>query len=155
MSPLPSEAIFHSSLVMDKYGESCNFFEQDEQGRTREKILGIKLLESSQLSGAKQQRALKDIGDMSLFICGYFSDSLNRKLVDVKYYQDIGMMAYSRLNAHVHEAYQIPDFYELLSHSFIPLISVMGLVFEQNNFTPDEDSFLLFVGGAGRELKAS
>ena len=71
-NPLPTEAIYYSSNVLDKFGESVNFFELDE-GRVREKILGLKLLESGQMIRSQQKKVLKDIGDTALFICGFFS----------------------------------------------------------------------------------
>lgn len=42
-------------------------------------------------------RQLKDVGDTSLYVSGFFSDSLQRKLVDVDYYIQIGGTAYSML----------------------------------------------------------
>ena len=43
-----------------------------------------------------QRASLKQIGDVSLFVSGFFSDSLRRKLVDVDYYVSIGGVAYQR-----------------------------------------------------------
>ena len=42
--------------------------------------------------------ACRQIGDVSLFISGFFSDSLRRKLVDVDYYVSIGGYAYNALS---------------------------------------------------------
>lgn len=42
-------------------------------------------------------RQLKDVGDTSLYVSGFFSDSLQRKLVDVDYYIQVGGAAYSEL----------------------------------------------------------
>ncbi len=42
-------------------------------------------------------RQLKDVGDTSLYVSGFFSDSLQRKLVDVDYYIQMGGAAYSEL----------------------------------------------------------
>src|SRR4051794_23306657 len=45
--------------------------------------LGPKLMAALESGGAGQRATLKEIGDASLFISGFFSDSLRRKLVDV------------------------------------------------------------------------
>lgn len=42
-------------------------------------------------------RQLKDVGDTSLYVSGFFSDSLQRKLVDVDYYIQMGGAAYCEL----------------------------------------------------------
>ena len=42
----------------------------------------------------QRRRTLQKLGDLALFISGIFSDSLNRKLVDVDYYIGMGEAAY-------------------------------------------------------------
>lgn len=138
LSPLRQETIFYSSVVMDKYGDSSNFFEQvDDQAR--EKILGMKLMESSQFPKEKQKQVLRDIAEMSLLICGYFYDSLNRKIIDVKYYEDIGKMAYTRLNSFTPEAYDIPSFFKMMSYNFSNVTLLMSLVAKKYSSESDPD----------------
>ena len=135
--PLPNETIFYSSLVMDHYGESKNFFEVVD-GKQREKILGIKLLELNQLPREKMKSSLKDIAETSLLVCGFFSDSLNRKIIDTKYYQDLGMIAYSRLNALEPEAYNVQAFYRHVSKNFNDIITLMNLAAEKSSADKDQ-----------------
>src|SRR5206468_8372401 len=45
--------------------------------------LAVRLARALESGGLQQRSSLKEIGDRSLFISGFFSDSLNRKLVDV------------------------------------------------------------------------
>ncbi|MBP9682080.1 MAG: hypothetical protein KBD76_11795 [Bacteriovorax sp.] len=136
LSPLPNETIFYSSLVMDNFGDSSKFFEQVD-GKAREKILGIKLLEASQLPREKQRAAIKDVAETSLLVCGYFADSLNKKLIDVKYYQDLGKIAYSQLNSITPEAYDVPSFYKKMAHSFNGITLLMNLV--SKKYSSDRD----------------
>ncbi len=141
--PLPKEAIYYSSLVMDKFSESENYFEEIE-GKTREKVLGLKLFESSELSPTEQKRCLKDIGDTALFLCGFFPESLKSKLTDTQYYQRIGQTAYLRLNSLVPSAYNRSAFYQLLSQIFDQLALTIDLV-AQRVFKkgPEEELFLI------------
>lgn len=136
LSPLPNETIFYSSLVMDNYGDTSKFFEQVD-GKAREKILGLKLLEASQLSREKQKLAIRDVAETSLLICGYFADSLNKKIIDVKYYQDLGKIAYSRLNSMTPEAYDVPSFYKKMARSFDGITLLMNLV--SKKYSSDRD----------------
>lgn len=143
--PLPNEAIYYSSLVMDKFGESGKFFETKE-GKVREKILGTKLLQTSSMTKGERKRALKDIGDTALLICGYFSDSLNKKIIDTGYYQELGQTAYRKLNSVVPQAYDVPSFFKGLSFDFERLTMVMNLVSEKTlNHDWPSDSVYLFV----------
>lgn len=126
-APLPTETIYYSSLVMDKFGEADKYFEKEE-GKVRDKILGIKLLKTSQMAREERKRTLKDIGDTALLICGFFSESLNKKILDTSYYQELGQTAYRRLNSEVPQAYDIPSFFNLISCRFDELTTVMNLV---------------------------
>lgn len=141
--PLPTETIFYSSLVMDKMGESKLYFETVE-GKVRDKILGVKLLEASNLSREGQKTAYRDIAETSLLLCGYFAESLNKKIVDYSYYQNLGEIAYSRLNSLVPEAYHVPSFFKQVSHSFSNLANVMTLV-SQNLMGQESLSPLLIL----------
>jgi hypothetical protein len=46
---------------------------------------------------AERQRALQRLGDVSLFIAGFFARSFARKLVDIDYHIAMGAQAYSTL----------------------------------------------------------
>lgn len=151
-SPLPRETIHYSSVVLDQYGESGKYFEMVE-GKVREKVLGVKLLESCHLPRGKQARELRDIGDTALFLCGFFSDSLNGKIIDTSYYSQIGRSAYKRLNHLVPDAYEIPSFFERLSSSFSGVTMLMNIVSEKMTKPDEFDGMLLFVGN--HKIKAS
>jgi hypothetical protein len=140
--PLPDETIFYSSLVMDQFGESKKYFEIEE-GKVREKVLGRKLLEAGHLSRTHQKAVLRDIGDTALLICGYFNESLNKKLVDSRYYQDLGRMAYERLNKISPSAYDIQDFYWTIAQYFHQITELMEFFSKSSErFSPD-DAFLI------------
>ena len=108
--PLPNETIFYSSNVMDNFSSSDKYFEI-EDGKVRNKLLGLKLLESSQLDYVAQKRALRDIGDSALLLCGVFSNSLKSKIVDLSFYENLGAVAYSRLNSFIPCELDVEGFY--------------------------------------------
>lgn len=139
--PLPGETIFYSSLVMDQFGDASKYFEKVE-GKTREKILGIKLLESTHMPKEKMKSTLKDIAETSLLACGYFSDSLNRKIIDTRYYQELGMIAYSRLNSLEPKAYNVNSFYQQISYSFSELTMLISLA-AKNDCTDKDQAWLI------------
>lgn len=153
-SPLPQEAIYYSSLVMDHFGEAQNYFECDEDGRVREKVLGIKLLEAGQLRKINQKKTLKDVGDTALFLCGYFADSLNKKIVDLSYYHDLGQLAYKRLDTFMPNAYEVPEFFKLISSRFSGLTELISIVSQKYRARGPEDTSVLFVANS-HFIKAS
>lgn len=149
-NPLPKEAIYYSSLVMDRYGSSNEYFEIVD-GKFQEKKLGIKLLEVTQLPKESQKRVLKDIGDYSLLLCGFFSDCLNRQLVDESYYQRIGQQAYQSLDGMVPDFYEVPSFYRSLSQRFSNICLMLAMVAERLNTNSTSSECLLFVDGKIRK----
>lgn len=140
--PLPNETIFYSSLVMDKFIHAKEYFEIVE-GKVREKTLGLKLLETHHMPSSKRKNALRDIGDTSLMLCGYFSDSVNEKIVDVKYYHDVGMSAYGQLNSLVTSFYDIDSFYKKLSEQFRILTRLIQIVQNSQKSQDQYESFYI------------
>lgn len=131
LCPVPESIIFYSSDVLDKFALSQDFFDFSE-GKVREKILGMKLLEASHLSREEQRKAYKEVADMSLLVCGYFSESTHKKLVDAQYYSQIGKMAYSYLNNVGPSFLDIPSFYNMVATCFESMTTLMSLLASQN-----------------------
>src|SRR5688500_13402457 len=65
--------------------------------RVDEEPLALKLAEISGATPDVRARGLKEIGDTSLYVSGFFADSLTRRLVDVDYYIAMGGSAYGQL----------------------------------------------------------
>jgi len=151
-NPIPDQCLYYSSRVMDKYSEAEKYFENVD-GKVREKVLGLKYLESNHLPRSTQKRVLKDVGDTALILCGFFGESLNKKIVDPKYYHDIGIAAYSQLDSIVPEVYEIPAFYKKLSSTFIPMTNLISVLTASLNLKPDQSQLILFT--SVRNIKAS
>lgn len=127
LCPVPESVIFYSSDVLDKFILSEDFFEMSE-GKVREKILGMKLLEATQHTREEQKKIYREVGDMSLMVCGYFSQSVNKKIVDTNYYAQLGKMAYSHLNNVTPKFFDIPHFYGMVATCFESLTTLMMLM---------------------------
>src|SRR5687768_801299 len=67
------------------------------KARLPDEPLSLRLAESSHADAGERVRALKEVGDTSLYVTGFFADSLQRKLVGVDYYMDLGKAAYREL----------------------------------------------------------
>jgi hypothetical protein len=78
-------------------------------------------------SGGRQQRArLRSLGDFSLFMSGFFSDSFRRSLVDVDYYKAMGEYAYGSLSLAEHDTFAAV--FGELSCKFVGFMDVLSLV---------------------------
>src|SRR5262249_28093919 len=86
--------------------------------------LSMRLAQALESGGMRQRSSLKQIGDLSLFVAGFFSESLNRKLVDVDYYAAIGGRAYYALSRFETDTFS-PVFAELGS-KFVDFVDVLS-----------------------------
>jgi hypothetical protein len=64
--------------------------------RLPDEPLGMKLASPADSPG-ERVRTLKQVGDASLYVAGFFAESLTRSLVDVDYYVGLGQTAYAQL----------------------------------------------------------
>lgn len=94
-------------------------------------------------SGAIEQRArLRSLGDLSLFVSGFFSDSLNRKLVDVDYYVSMGEYAYASLSRAESELFA--EVFAELADKFCSCVGVLTEVSERSALTSNTDLLRLY-----------
>jgi hypothetical protein len=93
------------------------------RARITDQPLGLQLADAPVDPGERVRR-LKQVGDTSLYVSGFFAESLGRKLVDVDYYVSIGSTAYgelaARLGGSLNEVYgelaaRFPTFVEVLA----------------------------------------
>ena len=73
---------------------------------------------------------LKRLGDSSLYISGFFGDSLNRKLVDIDYYVDMGGVAYGAL-AHSAADGHLGLVYGEFSRRFVGFVDVLTFISQE------------------------
>ena len=106
-----------------------------------EEPLGVKLLRALHTGGSVQRLGLKQVGDASLFISGFFSDSLRRSLVDVDYYVSLGGYAYRSLGTT--DDTLSPIFAEL-SEKFVSFVDVLSDVSARTLLTNDADLLRLY-----------
>ena len=104
--------------------------------------LALKLARALDSGGSEQRASLKEIGDVSLFISGFFADSLRRKLVDVDYYVSIGGCAYNVLRRHETDTFS-PVFAEL-ADNFVSFVDVLSEVSERSACGSNMDLLRLY-----------
>ncbi len=59
--------------------------------------LALKMLAAREAAPPERRRHLREVGDTSLFVSGFWSDSFARRAVDVDYYIGMGGIAYGQL----------------------------------------------------------
>ena len=67
--------------------------------------LAFRLGRALESGGLEQRARLRSLGDFSLFMSGFFSDSFRRRSVDVDYYVSMGEYAYGSLSRRDEDAF--------------------------------------------------
>jgi len=103
----------------------------DEQGQKKPTTLAETLLIAAQSSHATKVDMLKKLGDRTLYVCGFFSDSFQRKVIDLDYCADMGGTAY-RILAQSTKEDTVSQVYSLYSKKFLVFVDVLNYISEKS-----------------------
>jgi len=104
--------------------------------------LALRLGRALESGGMEQRARLRNLGDFSLFMSGFFSDSLSRRSVDVDYYVSMGEYAYGSLSRRDEDA--LGEVFAELARKFVPFMDVLSLVSEQAGVRSSVDVLRLY-----------
>jgi hypothetical protein len=105
------------------------------RARITDQPLGMQLAEAPTEPGERVRR-LKQVGDTSLYVSGFFSESLGRKLVDADYYASIGSTAYAELASRLGGS--LTEVYRELAARFPAFVEVLGEVRRRVDFATSD-----------------
>ncbi|MGZ3795110.1 MAG: hypothetical protein ACXVB1_02020 [Pseudobdellovibrionaceae bacterium] len=129
--------------LLHYYLDAKNLFEPDydEFGRKIPKTLAEMYLHANNAEDQQiKVELLKKLGDRSLYMSGFFGDSLQRKIVDVDYYVNMGGVAYATLASCVRED-TIAKVYSTISKRFIEFVDVLTYI-SHNSLIKSNESVL-------------
>jgi hypothetical protein len=107
------------------------------RARLTDDPLGPKLA-NAEAAPADRVRTLKHVGDTSLYVAGFFAESLTRSLVSVDYYVGLGQSAYAQLARSLGAQRSLTGVYEELAENFPRFVDVLTEVRKRTDFaTPD------------------
>jgi hypothetical protein len=92
--------------------------------------LGLKMLAAASAEPRERRERLREVGDTSLFVSGFWTESFARRLVDVEYYIGLGGTAYGELARCGLGWRRDPncDVYETLAENFSKFVDVLMLI---------------------------
>ena len=112
--------------------------------RLKEEPLALMVKQALEAETMHEQNAMfRQVGDVSLYVAGYFQDSLNRKLVDVDYYIEMGGSAYQRVAAGAPEE-SLRDVYSELATQFGTFVDVLAEVSDKTTPRGEKDILRLY-----------
>ena len=111
---------------------------KDSSGLKTHDTLAETLLRVNKMGPKERFERLKGLADSSLYISGFFSDSFQRKIIDIDYYIDIGKLAYQTLAQDVEED-TFAKLYKEISNQFINLVDVLSFISQKAEMTDREN----------------
>ncbi len=119
-----------------------NLYPKDSEGKRADTLTQQLATALEQVNAEKRAHCLRQMGDFSLYIAGFFSDSFTRKLVDVDYYIGMGGAAYENV-ARLEEKKDRAQLFIELSQKFPQFVDVLAQVSDEAGFHQDKDKALL------------
>lgn len=105
-------------------------FKADEQINERSATLAETLLRAVQADHATKVDLLKKLGDRTLYVCGFFSDSFSRKIIDVDYCAEMGGTAYGILAQSTRQD-DLSNVYHIYSRRFVEFVDALNYISEK------------------------
>jgi hypothetical protein len=130
--------------VLEFYLDAQNLFEseqKDETGKRKPSTLAELYLTAASADAHQKIELLKKLGDKSLYISGFFGDSLQRKIVDIDYYVNMGGSAYSTLSKAVDRKDPLRSVFETISKRFVDFVEALTYI-SQNSMVSNNQSLL-------------
>ncbi len=138
---LGTETEFYLVNLLNQFMLSDRLFLRDAEGHAQSESLALMIQQAlEEATPFAQASLLRRVGDISLYTAGFFQESLNRKLVDVEYYINMGGVAYQGV-AERHPDHQV---YRELSQKFPELVDVFAGVSGKTQTHSEKDLLRLY-----------
>jgi len=134
---------FYLVNLLSEFVDPERIWVRREDGTLEEEPLALILARA--LEGQRQEKAqaLRRIGDTSLWVTGFFSDSLEPRVVDARYYMSMGHLAYSSL-ARVVAGQPVAALYDELARKFGAIVDLLNEVSERVSMTSQQGVLRLY-----------
>lgn len=134
--------------LLSHYSRSENLYQFTPDGGAELKPLALMLSDALSTDSPEQRhQLLRRLGDVALFIAGFFADYLARRPVDVDYYSRMGGTAYETLSSLAppsRRASVLHDVFAELAEKFSALVDVLNDIAQQAKVFDQRDILRLY-----------
>lgn len=113
------------------------------ENMTLNSTLAEALLSAYQADKPVRIERLKRVADTSLYVSGFFGDSLRRKIIDIDYYADIGGAAYANLAQEVGADIRSQVYLEF-SKRFLEYVDLLTFISQNSLIQSNQDLLRLY-----------
>lgn len=143
MSP---EAEFYLVNLLTEYTRTANLYTVNERGEAIDRPLALQFFDAMNTGRTHKLPILKKMGDVSLYISGFFGDSLSRKLVDIDYYINMGHAAYASISNILEESppQNLKTLFSELAGNFIYFVDILTIIADSTSLNSPKDILRLY-----------
>lgn len=132
--PIDPHTEFYLVNLLSRFMAADALFSTAPDGTRDEEPLAFILARA--MEGSREQKviALRQLGDNSLYVAGFFGDSLQRRVVDVDYYISMGGAAYGTLadlNRSAPSGNTFVTLYDELCQKFVAIVDLFSEISER------------------------
>ena len=129
--------------VLTTFARSEDLYERTPEGMRLRPLAHMLADAADARSNEQRNAALRRMGDVSLFIAGFFAQSFARKLIDIDYHIAMGGRAYGTL-AEATRSHAMAQLFAELARKFQRLVDVLNEVAEMAHVHNDQDVLRLY-----------
>jgi hypothetical protein len=128
--------------LLTLFSRSEAFYESTPDGPALRPLAGMLADAVDAQSEIERNTTLQRMGDVSLFMAGFFADGLQRAAVDVDYYVYMGGGAYHSLSVHLRTTFRgrvLCDVFVELAEKFQDMVDILNEMRESARAMTDEN----------------
>ena len=139
---LPEGVEFYLVNLLQTCTTTQNAYPTPTEG-FREEPLALMLCKALQADSHHRIAILRRLGDFSLYMTGFFPESLKRQLVDITYYIEMGETAYGNLSRLLSDHSAFSEIYDDLARRFMAHVDILAEVSEKGRIQNGKNTDLL------------
>lgn len=138
------ETTFYLVNILNKFMKTEQLFPSDPAKPKGSETLALMVKEALETEALSSRNEMfRHIGDVSLYVAGYFQESLSRKVVDVDYYIEMGGIAYQSV-ANIEAEEVLKNTFLELARKFSSFVDVLSEVSEQTCPRSEKDILRMY-----------
>lgn len=143
IEPNPLAVNYLVNLLIHYMNTENLFDETSESGKKTRSTLAELYLKAMNSEPSLQLDLIRKLGNTSLYVSGFFAESLNKKVVDIEYYVNMGETAFDFLSKNIAEdAYK--NLYKNFALQFVDYMDSLTYIAQKSSLHNNNDLLKLY-----------
>ncbi len=143
---LSPDAEFYLVNLLTQFSNAEKLHSKNSNGEITDQALALQLFDAMVADPHAKIPILKKMGDIALYMSGFFSDNLFKKLMTPDYYINMGHTAYSSLSNIVSgdQGKTLSDLFGELAGNFVSLVDILSEVADATSLRNNQNLLKIY-----------